>query len=137
MGLWRGAYTHGHHRADPAALTVSPRSSPPVPVTLYTLSGVVFEVTSVGRTPVPGVEVYCEPCGPPDGHSARFTDALGAYSFDGPGGVARGTIQMMLAKQGYGLPNQPEQSGTMGGWMGITVVTVQGDTRHDIEITRK
>lgn len=119
----------------PAAPTPSP------PATLYTLSGVVFEVTSAGNTPVEGVEVYCEPCGPPDGHSLRQTDAKGAYSFDGPGGVASTgmtVIWMLVAKKGYVLPGQPDGSGPNGdGWMGTVNVTVAGDTRYDIQIIRK
>ena len=42
--------------------TPSPPPPPPPPpaVTLYTLAGVVFEVTSAGNMPLQGVEVYCE-----------------------------------------------------------------------------
>ena len=112
--------------------------TPPAPATLFTLSGVVFEVTASGNTPVQGVEVYCEPCGPPDGHSARHTDANGVYSFDGAGGVATGAIELLLAKSGFVLPDQPDQSGPSGlSWMGKVRVTVTGDTRRDIQIVRK
>lgn len=92
--------------------------TPASPAILYTLSGVVFEVTSAGNTPVEGVNVYCEPCGPPDGHSLRFTDADGAYSFDGAGGVATARIELLLAKRGYILPNQPDLSGLR--WTDLT-----------------
>ena len=85
-----------------------------------------------------GVEVYCDPCGP-FGHSARFTDADGRYSFDGEDGrVGAGTIPLWLAKQGYKLPNQPDESGPDGlSWMGSVAVVVAGDTRRDIHIIRK
>jgi hypothetical protein len=104
----------------------------------YSVSGVVFEVTAAGDIPVKGVEVYCDPCGP-FGHSARFTDADGRYSFAGEeGSVAAGTIPLLLAKEGYKLPHQPDQSGPSRlSWMGSVAVVVSGDTRHDIHITRK
>ena len=113
--------------------------TPPPPAgTLYTLAGVVFEVTSAGNVPLSGVEVYCEPCGPPDGHSARQTGADGVYSFDGAGGVAPGRIQMLVAKRGYVLPNQPDMSGPNGdGWMGSVTVLVTGDTNFNIQIVPK
>ena len=126
---------------SPIAPTLPQTPSTPTPASpaiLYPLSGVVFEVTSAGNTPVEGVEVYCEPCGPPDGHSARYTAADGVYSFDGAGGVATGRIELLLAKRGYILPNQPDLSGPSGNsWMGRVSVTVTGDTRYDIQIIRK
>ena len=98
----------------------------------------MFEVTSAGNMPLQGVEVYCEPCGPPDGHSSRMTGADGVYSFDGAGGVANGQIQMLLFKRGYKLPDQPDLSGPNGDlWMGIVTVTVAGETRFNIEIVQK
>jgi hypothetical protein len=127
----------------PTPITPTPTEAPSIPGpapsgVLYNLSGVVFEVTSSGRTPVEGVEVYCDPCGPPLGHSARHTDANGLYSFDGAGGVTSGHIELILAKQGYKLLDKPDQSGPSGiGWMGTVGVTVTGDTRADIEIIKK
>lgn len=125
----------------PTPPTQGPPAAPPPPgpsPTLNTLSGVVFEVTSAGNTPVEGVEVYCEPCGPPEGHSARHTDVNGVFVFQGAGGVAAGPIELLLAKRGYMLPDQPDQAGPSGNsWMGAVTVTVTGDTRHDIRIVRK
>ena len=125
----------------PSPIAPTPPQTPTTPAppgTLYTLSGVVFEVTSAGNMPLQGVEVYCEPCGPPDGHSLRQTGADGVYSFAGAGGVATGRIQMLLAKRGYILPNQPDMSGPDGtGWMGSVTVPVTGDTRYDIQIMQK
>jgi hypothetical protein len=102
----------------------------------------VFEVTSAGNMPLEGVTVYCDPCGPPDGHSFRSTGADGGYSFDGAGGVAPGStpggILLFVAKRGYVLPNQPDISGPNGdGYMGSVRVTVTGDTRFNIQILRK
>ena len=60
------------------------------------------------------------------------------FSFNGEGGVATGSIELLLAKQHYVLPNQPDQSGPSGiGWMGNVIVTVRADTRRDIQIVRK
>ena len=112
--------------------------TPPSPATIYTLSGVVFEVTSAGNIPVEGVTVYCDPCGPPEGHSFRSTGADGLYSFDGAGGVGVGSIMLFLSKRGYVLPNQPDISGPNGdGYMGGVTVRVTGDTRYNIEIVKK
>ena len=127
---------------QPPAPTPAPTPAPPqppAPEILYSLSGVIFEETSTGRVPVENVEIYCEPCGRPGGHSARFTDAQGAYSFDGPqGGVAVGTFEISLAKKGFVLPGQPDQSGASGlGSMGRVPVTIRGDTRLDVQILRK
>jgi len=126
---------------SPIAPTLPQTPSTPTPASpaiLYPLSGVVFEGTSAGNAPVEGVEVYCEPCGPPDGHSARYTAADGAYSFDGAGGVATGRIELLLAKRGYILPNQPDLSGPSGNsWMGKVSVTVTGVTHYDIQIIQK
>ena len=132
-GLQRSPITPTSPQMPPAAQT------PAAPITLYTLSGLVFEVTSAGNRPIEGVEVYCEQCGPPAGHSGRFTDRNGAYSFDGAGGLAGASIvELLVAKQGYILPNQPDQSGPSGlSWMGRVNVSVKGDTRYDIQITRK
>jgi hypothetical protein len=127
----------------PSPIAPTPPQTPTTPTpappgTLYTLSGVVFEVTSAGNMPLQGVEVYCEPCGPPDGHSLQQTGADGVYSFAGAGGVAPGRIRMLLAERGYILPNQPDMSGPDGtGWMGSVTVPVTGDTRYDIQIMQK
>jgi hypothetical protein len=122
--------------APPPPQPTTPTPAPPA--TIYSLSGVVFEVTSAGNTPVEGVDVYCDSCGPPIGHSSRLTGADGVYSFDGEGGVTAGGIPLFLHKRGYILPNQPDQSGPNGdSWMGSVSVRVSGDTRFNIQIIRK
>jgi hypothetical protein len=127
--VWDCSDERGPNRPTP------PQTQPPTPAAaLYALSGLVFEVTAAGNTSVDGVEVYCEPCGPPDGHGFRHTDANGVYSFDGTGGVAPGRIQLLVAKRGYVLPDQADLSGASGGsWMGSLSVTVTSDTRYDIQ----
>jgi hypothetical protein len=120
-------------------LAPTPTPTPQPPAQIYSVSGVVFEVTSAGNTPAEGVEVYCEPCGPPLGHSGRFTDRQGRFSFDGEaGGMLAGVLDLYLAKQGYVLPDQPDESGPNGlGWMGKLRVTVTGNTHFNIQIVRK
>ena len=49
----------------------------------YTLSGIVYEMTSSGRVPIEGVEVYCDGCGSEFGHTFAYTDASGFYSLAG------------------------------------------------------
>lgn len=112
----------------------APNPVPPAP-SYYTLSGVVFEETSAGKVPVANVDVYCEECTPPEGHSLTSTDVAGAYGF---AEVPSGTIRILLSKPGYILPNQPDQSGPDGlGWMGWVNAVVSGNTRLDIRIARE
>ena len=85
---------------DTTPSPIAPTPPPTAPAAIYTLSGVVFEVTSAGNIPVEGVTVYCDPCGPPEGHSFRSTGADGVYSFDGAGGVGVGSTMLFLSKRG-------------------------------------
>jgi len=95
---------------------------------------VVFELTPDGRAVVADVEVYCESCDPPLGHSMTKTDAAGSYNFNQ---AEDGSHLVMLSKQGYRLP-RPDWTGPGGiGWMGGINAPVAGDTRFDIEIVRE
>ena len=120
----------------PSPVASQPPPVPQLPVIVYyTLSGSVYEEKSAGKVPVAGAEVYCEACDPPLGHSSKTTDAEGAYSF---AQVPKGTASLLIAKPGYVLPNQPDQSGADGlGWMGTVGVVVDGDTVFDIRIVKK
>ena len=111
--------------------TPQPPLTPPTPVsgTTYTLSGVVFEAGSDGNVAVANVEVYCDSCGVPDGHTFRQTDGNGAYSFDG---VSNGRTLLLVSKPGYKL-SRPDETGVSGG----INATVEGDTRFDIELVRQ
>lgn len=99
-----------------------------------TLSGVVFETVNAARLPVAGVEVYCDACGPPLGHTLTRTDSNGIYELNGaPAGLTR----VLLSKLGFKLPH-PVWVGPGGsGWMGGIDIGVNGDTRYDIEIVRQ
>ena len=117
--------------------TVAPTPTPTAPTTpfvYHTLSGVVFELTPDGRAVVADVEVYCESCDPPLGHSMTKTDAAGGYNFNQ---AENGSHLVWLARRGYRLP-RPDLTGPGGsGWMGGIYADVSGDTRFDVEIVRE
>jgi hypothetical protein len=113
----------------PTALVPAP-APPPAPPPLrvpYTLSGVVFETTSVGRIPVENVEVYCDACGSEVGHTAVHTDVGGFYRF---GWTYDGVNPLLVSKPGYRLVNPTRTSGQLE----FKDAVVSGDTRFDIEI---
>ncbi len=92
----------------------------------YTLSGVVFERTPTGTAPIEGVELYCDGCGAPYGHTFSNTGANGLYSFSY---TYSGTNPLLIRKAGYGDP--PGQA------PGSRRPMVDGDTRFDIELVRR
>ena len=98
---------------------------------LYMLSGVAFEVTPAGNVPLDDVQVYCDSCGFPDGHSWRHTDDKGEYSFNE---VFNGPNSLMVSKAGYKLP-KPVQTYRDGA--NSILAIVNGDTRFDIELVRQ
>ena len=95
----------------------------------YTLAGVVFEITEGTRNPIAGVEIYCDSCGSPDGHTFVFTDADGFYSLSW---AANGTHPLFVTKPGYGVFDPTLLDG-----FGRTKATVNGDTRFDIQLVRQ
>jgi hypothetical protein len=101
-----------------------------------TLSGVAYENTPAGRTPIEGVAVYCEPCGF-ETHTWAYTDANGFYSFFGVWLDARPT-RIFARKEGFtdppGLPRPTPPNPSGPGWR---EVRIDGDTRFDIELVRR
>jgi hypothetical protein len=87
---------------------------------------VVFERTPTGTAPIEGVEVYCDGCGSPYGHTFANTDADGFYSFPY---TYSGTNPLLIRKAGYGDP--------AGQAPGTRAPMVNGDTRFDIELVRR
>lgn len=88
-----------------------------VPRATYTLSGVVSEVTPTGQAPVEGVwvtESYF--------HAGLWTDTHGLYIFRGPFGAGLNDT-VWFSKEGY----EPV----------LRDVTINGDTRLDIQLVRR
>jgi hypothetical protein len=114
--------------------SVSP-SPPPASVirpssVTYTLSGVVFEITAAGRVPVEGVELYCDSCGSPDGHTSVYTDAGGFYSLEW---TPNGVHPLFVRKAGYDIF---DANGTQDG-IGRISATVRGHTTFDVQLVRR
>jgi hypothetical protein len=103
-------------------------------VTTFTISGVVFEQTAAGRTPLENVDLYCDSCGEIGvGHTFTRTDTNGHYTFVG---VFAGNNPIQVSKAGYQYPDgQLIGSGSPQWYM--RQVSVVGDTRLDIELVRK
>ena len=114
---------------------VPPSGFPPGVLSDYTLSGVVFEMTATGRTPIEGVGIYCELCGA-ETHTWATSDSNGFYRFTGVWNAGVSATQILVRKDGYtdpvGLPTPPNLPGP--GWRGVII---NGDTRFDIELVRR
>ena len=93
----------------------------------YTLSGLVYELTEAGQVPIEGVEVYCDSCGSPDGHTFVYTDATGFYSLSW---TTNGVHPLFVTKAGYAVAVTRDAYGRIS-------ATVNGDTRFDIQLTRR
>jgi hypothetical protein len=126
----------------PSAPSPSPRPAPPPTppgvfppgvLSAYTLSGVVFEVTRTGQTPIEGVGVYCELCGRAT-HSWTFTDSNGIYSFTGVWTTSGVRTPVWFSKEGYADPSGVPLSFNKSGWRQIMV---DGDTRFDVQLVRR
>jgi hypothetical protein len=128
-----------------SSIRSAPSQLPPVsqPTDSYTLanvtlSGVIFEETSKGRTPIEGVAIYCEPCGA-ESHTWASTDAGGFYSFTGVWtNPSHFPTSILVYRDGYGdpeglpKPTPPNFSGP-----GYREVVVDGDTRFDMQLVRR
>lgn len=118
--------------ARPSIPTVPTPPSPGLPSTVtYSLSGVVFEITETGRIPIEGVELYCDSCGSPDGHTLVTTDADGTYRLDW---TANGVHPLFVTKAGYEIF---DPAGTLRDALGRINVTVRGDTVFDVQLVRR
>ena len=114
---------------------VSP-SRPPADVTTpssvtYVLSGVVFEITDAGRVPLEGVELYCDSCGSPDGHTSVRTNGNGFYSL---AWTTNGVHALFVTKAGYEIF---DPTGTRRDAIGRISATVRGDTVFDVQLVRR
>jgi hypothetical protein len=118
----------------PQPVTTPTRAQfPPGVLSAYTLSGVVFEATSTGGTPIEGVAVYCELCGE-ETHSWSVTDSNGIYRFRGVWTTPGVHTPVWFGKEQYmdppGAPRYFNESG-------YRQVLVEGDTRFDVELVRR
>lgn len=95
------------------------------------LSGVVFEMTAAGPVPVEGVELYCDSCGSPSGHTYVYTGADGAYRFEW---TYDGVHPLFVRKDGYKIF---DPTGTLLDSLGRIAATVKGDTRFDVQLVRR
>jgi hypothetical protein len=97
----------------------------------HTLSGVVFEMTAAGQAPIEGVEIYCDSCGSPDGHTFVYTDANGFYSL---AWTTDGQHLLFFTKAGYDIF---DPTGTLRDGFGPITATVHGDTRFDVQLVKR
>jgi hypothetical protein len=109
-----------------------PISTPtPTETVTYTLSGVVFELTESGQVPIEGVELYCDSCGSPDGHTFVYTDANGVYSL---AWTSNGVHYLHVRKAGFEIF---DPTGALTHGEEMIPATVRGDTRFDVRIARR
>ena len=137
---------------SPAAL-LTPSPLPPTVVSIHdwlpghtlrgvSLSGVVYELTPTGRTPIAGAIVYCEPCGE-ETHTFATADDNGFYHFSGDlaraGGVWVAPGVPTPIAVGYYNKNYEDPPGlpTMRQGPGWREVLIDGDTTFDIELVRR
>lgn len=115
---------------------------PPGQLTGVSLSGVVYELTPTGRTPIAGAVVYCELC--TEGtHAFATADDNGFYHFSGDlangGGVwVSPGVPTPIAVGFYNseYEDPPGLPATRFG-PGWREVLIDGDTSLDIELVRR
>ena len=117
--------------APPTTVVPPAPVPPPVPQTTYTLSGVISELTASGKVPAEGVQLYCDSCGSPEGHTFTASDADGFYSFSW---AQNGLHPLLVWKDGYEVidPTSILANGTA-----VKNARVDGDTRFDIQIVQR
>ena len=116
LAIWTWACSGGPVSPTAPSVSLAPTTpSAPASQLTYILSGVVFEVTPTGVMPIEGVQVEEY-----DRHQFATTDANGFYRISG---VSAGRIGVGFEKEGY----QSSRS----------TVTVNGDTRFDIQAIRR
>ena len=131
-----GCGSVGVHPSAPSA----PTSTPPVvtvrqpwPPGVFTphvsVAGVVFEIVHDREVPIEHAWVYCELCGE-ETHSGMYTDDKGFYTFKG---VWDNNLPISVIKQGY---QDPRGTDLPDGYV-RREVTVNGDTRFNIQLARK
>ena len=111
------------------------------------LSGMVYEVTPAGPVGIPGAYVYCEACGLIT-HTWATADASGVYRFSGdlatgggiwlsPGFLTAIAVQHKGYQDPPGLPPLRGPLFHIPSGPGWREVSIEGDTRFDIELVRQ
>ena len=77
------------------------------------------------------MELYCDSCGSPVGHTFTTSDARGHYEFEWS---MDGRHPLQVWGEGYALANP---TGSYGGGVEYVTATVNGDTQFDIEVVRR
>jgi hypothetical protein len=126
-----GAPTHPTSPIAPQTAIVPPAVPQPATQSTYTLSGVVSELTPAGTMPAAGVQLYCDSCGSPDGHTFTSSDDNGFYSFSW---ARNGVHSLLVWKDGYVVIGP---TGMLSDGTAVQNATVDGDTRFDIQIVRR
>lgn len=127
-----------------AGNTPGPGTWPSADYTLkgVSLSGVVYELTAAGRTPIAGAIVYCELCGE-ETHTFATANDDGFYHFSGDlatgGGVWLSPGVSTPISVGYYNKDYEDPPGLPAtrqgpGWR---EVMIDGDTTFDIELIRR
>src|SRR5262245_2301140 len=117
-----------------------PTATAPTPApaarSTFALFGVVSEVTANGNVPVEGVALQVMQCDPRERYACGYgpilngtTNAKGAYIIDG---VYPGPATVWVEKTGFQLPDGVKVDGE-----GAQPVTVNGDTRLDVQLVRR
>ena len=81
--------------------------------------------------PVAGVDLYCDSCGSPEGHTFTTSDTNGFYSFEW---VNNGVHPLIVWKDGYQVVD-PE--GMLADGRQMKYATVAGDTQFEIHVVRR
>ncbi len=117
----------------------APIPTPATPIADGVLSGIIFEVTSTGRTGLQAATVYLLTCGavncPAALTAAREvkTDQSGAYRISG---VYGGSLNFLWVRDEVFELVDPMPLGTCPDQCD-RVVTINGDTRLDIDLRRR
>jgi len=117
--------------------TVTAPTPTPAPRSTFAVFGVVSEVTANGIVPVEGVGIQvmsCDPsvrdgCGGNGSILGVTTNGKGDYVVDG---VYPGAAVVWVEKPGFQLPEGVKVDGE-----GAQTVTVNGDTRLDVQLVRR
>ena len=127
----KSGYFDRHTSTIPAGAGYMELRIDPIPTT-YTLTGAVFEMTSSGRVPVEGVRIEGSTCDDPSYCKDQIstTDRNGLYSLT----LYEGRNDLWVSKEGYQTDPPVLHAGD---YDYNATVTLNGDTRFDIQVVRR